>query len=70
MDEESKVLSVITPRTWMAKKALKTLDNNSGKQKFTRIKCPIQIPTYDGFVAHYYAYMVRVIQEVEPTYFE
>jgi hypothetical protein len=23
-----------------------------------------------GFVAHHYAYMVRVIQEVEPTFFE
>ncbi len=54
----------------MAKKALKTPNNNSGKQRFTRIKYPIQIPTYDGFVAHYYTYMVRVIQEVEPTYFE
>jgi hypothetical protein len=26
--------------------------------------------TYDGFVVHHYAYMMRVIQEVEPTCFE
>ncbi len=31
---------------------------------------PVQRLTYDGFAVHHYAYMVRVIQEVEPTYFE
>jgi hypothetical protein len=31
---------------------------------------PIQKLTYDGFVAHHYAYMVRVIHEVEPACFE
>jgi hypothetical protein len=54
----------------MAKKALKTPDNNSGMQRSTRVKYPVQILTYDGFVVHHYAYMVRVIQEVEPTCFE
>jgi hypothetical protein len=68
--EESRVPSIITPRVWMANKALKTPDNNSGVRRFTRIKYLVQILTYDGFVAHHYAYMVRVIQEVEPTYFE
>ncbi len=28
--EESRIPSIITPRAWMAKKALKTLDNNNG----------------------------------------
>jgi len=68
--EESKITSITTPRVRMAKKALKTHDNNNGIQKSTRIKYPVQIFTYDGFVAHHYAYMVRVIQEVEPTCFE
>jgi hypothetical protein len=54
----------------MAKKALKTLDKNSGVQRSTRVKYHVQRLTYDGFVAHYYAYMVRVIQKVEPTCFE
>jgi len=49
----------------MAKKNLKTLNNNNGVRKSTQVKYPIQIFTYDGFVAHHYAYMVRVIQEVE-----
>jgi hypothetical protein len=28
--EESRIPSIITPRVWMVKKALKTHDNNSG----------------------------------------
>jgi hypothetical protein len=54
----------------MAKKVLKTPDNNNGVRRSTRIKYLVQRLTYDGFVAHHYAYMVRVIQEVEPTCFE
>jgi len=54
----------------MAKKVLKIPDNNSGVRRSTRIKNLVQILTYDGFVAHHYAYMVRVIREVEPTCFE
>ncbi len=45
----------------MAKKALKTPKNNNGVRRFTQIKYFVQIFTYDGFVVHHYAYMVRVI---------
>jgi hypothetical protein len=68
--EESRILPVTTPRARMAKKVLKTSDNNTGMRRSTRVKYPVQKLTYDGFVAHHYAYMVRVIQEVEPTCFE
>jgi len=44
----------------MAKKALKTLDNNSGIQKSAQAKHCVQRLMYDEFVAHHYAYMVRV----------
>jgi len=54
----------------MAKKVLKTPDDNSGVRRSTRVKYPIQKLTYDGFVAHHYTYMVKVIREVEPTCFE
>jgi hypothetical protein len=67
---ESKIPSVITPEAWMAKKALKKPDNNNGVRRSTRVKYLVQRLTYDGFVAHHYAYMVRVIHEVEPTCFE
>jgi hypothetical protein len=68
--EESKIPSITTPRARMAKKTLKTPNNNSGVRRSTRVKYPIQRLAYDGFVAHHYSYMVRVIQEVEPTCFE
>jgi hypothetical protein len=61
MDEESRIPLVIIPGARMAKEALKTLDNNSGMQRSTRVKYPVQRLTYDGFVAHHYAYMVRII---------
>ncbi len=68
--EESRILSVTTRRARMAKKALKTSDNNNGVRRSTRIKYHVQRLTYDGFVTHHYAYMMKVIQEVEPTCFE
>jgi len=68
--EESRIPLVTTPRVRMAKKVLKTPDNNSGVRRSTRVKYPVQRLTYDGFVSHHYAYMVKVIQEVEPTCFE
>jgi hypothetical protein len=70
VDEESRITSITTPGARMAKKALKTHDNNNGVRRFTRVKYPIQRLTYNGFIAHHYAYMVRVIHEVEPTCFE
>ncbi len=70
MGGNSRIPSVTTIEAWMAKKALKTLNNNNGIQRSTRVRYPVQRLTYDGFVVHHYAYMVRVIHEVEPTCFE
>jgi hypothetical protein len=68
--EESRIFLVTTHIARMAKKALKTPDNNNGVRKSTLVKYHVQKLTYDGFVAHHYTYMVRIIHEVEPTYFE
>jgi len=65
--EESRIPSITTLGARMAKKVLKTPNNNSGIRRSTRVKYPVQIFTYDGFLAYHYTYMVRVIQEVEPT---
>ncbi len=70
MGEESRIFLVTTLGARMAKKVLKTLDNNNRVRRSTRVKYPVQIFTYDGFIAHHYAYMVKIIQEVEPTCFE
>jgi hypothetical protein len=59
--EELKIPSNTTPETHMAKKALKTPDNNNGIRRSTRIKYHVQKLTYDGFVVHHYAHMVRII---------
>ncbi len=68
--EESRIPLVTTPKARMANKGLKTPNNNNGVQRSTQVKYPIQRLAYDGFVIHHYAYMVKVIQEVEPTCFE
>jgi hypothetical protein len=59
--EESRIPSITTPGTRMAKKALKTPDNNIGVRRSTQVKYLVQRLTYDGFVAHHYAYMVKII---------
>jgi hypothetical protein len=59
--EESRIPSVTTPEARMTNKGLKTPDNNNGVRRSARVKYPVQILTYDGFVAHHYAYMVKVI---------
>jgi hypothetical protein len=61
VDEESKILSVVTLGIWMAKKTLKTHDNNNGVQRSTLVKYLVQRLTYDGFVVHHYTYMVKII---------
>jgi hypothetical protein len=68
--EKLRFTLITTPRASMAKKDLKTLDNNNGVRRSTRVKYHVQRLTYDGFVAHHYAYMVKIIHEVEPTCFE
>jgi hypothetical protein len=67
VDEESIIPSITTPGARMAKKALKTFNNNNGVRRSTQVQYPIQRFTYDGFVAHHYTYMVKIIHEVEPT---
>ncbi len=37
VDEESKFPSIVIHRVWMAKKALKILDNNNGIRKSTQV---------------------------------
>ncbi len=41
-----------------------------GPHRSTREKRPIHILIYDGYVACHYAYMAKVVQDVEPICFE
>ena len=38
--------------------------------KSSRVKFPVNKLTYDGYVTHHYAYMAKVVQDIEPTCFE
>ncbi len=39
-------------------------------RRSTRQRRPVQRLIYDGYVARHYAYMVKVVQDVEPICFE
>jgi hypothetical protein len=68
MNEKSGIPSILTLRTQMVNKTLKTSNNNIGIRTSTQLKYHTQKLTHDRFVLHHYAYMVMVIQEVELTY--
>ena len=39
-------------------------------RRSSRVKQPVQRLMYDGYVAHHYAYMAKVVEAIEPTCFE
>ena len=43
---------------------------NAKLRRSTRVKNPIHRLTYNGYVAHHYACMAKVVQDVEPTCFD
>ena len=46
------------------------MEEGIGLRRSTHVKYPMQRLNYESFVAHYYAYMVKVVQVQEPTCFE
>ena len=43
---------------------------HSKLRRSSRVKNPMQRLMYDGYVAHHYAYMAKVVQDEEPTCFD
>ena len=43
---------------------------NARLHRSTRVKNPVQRLSYDGYLAHHYAYMASVLQTIEPTCFD
>ena len=70
LDEELGISFVVTPGARRAKNSFKTPSNDLGVCRQTRVKYLVDRLTYDGLAAHHYAYMVNVIQEVEPSSLE
>ena len=65
LDEEFGIPSVKTPGV---KKALEGM--HSKLRRSSRVKNPVQRLMHDGYVAHHYAYMAKIVQDAEPTCFE
>ena len=65
LDEEFGIPSVRTPGV---KKALEGM--HAKLRRSSRVKNPVQRLMYDGYVAHHYAYMAKIVQDAEPTCFD
>ena len=39
-------------------------------RRSSRVRYPIKRFGFEGYATHHYAYMVKVVENVEPTYFE
>ena len=53
-----------------ANEAAKPPRSDPGLRRSNKNMNSVQRLTYDGYVAHYRAYMAKVVQDVEPTHFE
>ena len=65
LDEEFGIPSV---KTRGVKKELEGM--HSKLRRSSRVKNPMQRLMYDGYVAHHYAYMAKVVQDEEHTFFD
>ena len=70
LDEELGIPSVITPGVRKSRNVIKTPGGDAGTRRSTRVKYPVDRLRYDGFSAHHYAYMVKILEEPEPTCFK
>jgi hypothetical protein len=61
LDEEFGILAIKTPGVRRANATNRTPRTDPGPRKSTREKQPVQILIYDGYVAHHYAYMAKVV---------
>ena len=66
LDEEFDIIPCV--KTPGVKKALEGM--HSKLRRSSRVKNPMQRLMYDGYVAHHYAYMAKVVQDEEPTCFD
>jgi hypothetical protein len=70
LDEKSGIPAIRTPGVKRANVANRTPWTDPGPRRSTRERRPVQKLIYDGYVARHYAYMAKVVQDVEPICFE
>jgi hypothetical protein len=70
LDEEFGIPAIRTPGVKRANVVNRTPWTDPGPRRSTRERRPVQRLIYDGYVARHYAYMAKVVQDVEPNCFE
>ena len=65
LDEKLGIPSVVTPGVRKSRNVMKTPGGDASTRRSTRVKYPIDRLRYDGFSAHHYAYMVKILEEPE-----
>ena len=59
-----------TPGVRKSRNVIKTPGGDAGTRRSTRVKYLVDRLRYDGLSAHHYAYMVKILEELEPTCFK
>ena len=70
LDEELGIPSVRTPCVQRTQSNAKTPLSDSMICRSSRVRYPVKRFGFEGYAAHHYAYMVKVVENVEPTCFE
>ncbi len=70
LDKELGIPAIRTLGVRRANTANRTPQTDPGPRRFTRERRPVQRLICDGYVARHYAYMAKVMQDVEPICFE
>jgi hypothetical protein len=70
LDEEFGIPAIRTPGVRRVNATNRIPRTDPGPRRSTKERRPVQKLIYDGYVARNYAYMAKVVQEVEPICFE
>ena len=70
LDDELGIPSVRTPGVQRARVNAKTPLSDPVVRRSSRVRYPIKRFGFEGYAAHHYAYMVKLVEDVEPTRFE
>ena len=70
LDEELGIPSVRTPGVQRTQSNAKTPLSDPMIRRSSRVRYHVKRFGFEGYAAHHYAYMVKVVENVEPTYFE
>ena len=67
LDEKLGIPLVVTRGARISRNVVKTLGGDAVSHRSTRVWYSTDRLRYDGFSTHHYAYMVKILEEPEPT---